>query len=130
MSWFYYAILCMAAMLVLALVAHIFDQRKHWAVKLVAILLAGLALYCHAQAEMNGEYKKLSHEIADPLVKYILQPFANSDLGHRTMNALETTIHYLNLTIRFIDDYKYLLTIGLTGLILLVVTILKKPGRR
>lgn len=89
-------------------------------VQLAAVLLCGLALYCHMQAEKNGEYKKLSEKIAEPLVKDFLQPFALSDMGQRTMNALRTAIQILEKIINFIDNNQILLTLVLTAIICLI----------
>lgn len=120
MSWFTYAILLMAITLVLAIVASMADKRKHRMVQLAAVVLCGLALYCHMQAEKNGEYKKLSEKIAEPLVKDFLQPFALSDMGQKTMNALRTAIQILEKTINFIDNNQILLTLVLTAIICLI----------
>lgn len=120
MSWFTYAILLMAITLVLAIVASMADKRKHRMVQLAAVVLCGLALYCHMQAEKNGEYKKLSEKIAEPLVKDFLQPFALSDMGQRTMNALRTAIQILEKIINFIDNNQILLTLVLTAIICLI----------
>lgn len=121
MSWISYAIILMAITFVIAIVAIPMGKRKHWAVQTVAVILCGLALYCHVQAEANGEYHKLSQQIAEPLVKEILQPFALSDLGQQTMSALRYTIQLLEQIISFIDDNKISLTIALTALIYLIV---------
>lgn len=126
MSWFSYAILLMVATLVLVIVASSMGKRKHWVVQTAAVILCGLALYCHIQAEMNGEYHKLSQQIAEPLVKEILQPFALSDLGQQTMSALRLMIQILEQIISFIDQYKIILTIGLVALIYLVVWVIEK----
>lgn len=120
MSWFTYAILLMAITLVLAIVASMADKRKHRMVQLAAVVLCGLALYCHMQAEKNGEYKKLSEKIAEPLVKDFLQPFALSDMGQKTMNALRTAIQILEKIINFIDNNQILLTLVLTAIICLI----------
>ncbi len=53
MSWFSYAILLMAIALVVAIVAIMAGKRGHWAVKVVAVVLCGMALYCHVQAEIR-----------------------------------------------------------------------------
>lgn len=121
MSWISYAIILMVITLIIAIVAIPMGKRKHWTVQTVAVILCGLALYCHVQAEANGEYHKLSQQIAEPLVKKVLQPFALSNLGQQTMSALRYTIQLLEQMISFIDDNKISLTVALTGLIYLIV---------
>lgn len=120
MSWFSYAILLMGITLVMAIVAISLGKRKHWVVQTAAVILCGLALYCHVQAEKEGEYHKLSQQIAEPLVKDILQPFALSNPGQKVMSALRFTTQLLEQIVSFIDQYKIILTLALTGLIYLI----------
>lgn len=122
MSWFTYAILLMAITLVVAIVAIIAGKRKHWVTQTIAIVLCALAFYCHVQAEMHGEYRKLSEKIAEPLVKDFLQPFALSNLGQKSMNALQIFIQMLEKIIRFIDNNQITLTLVMTAIICLVAT--------
>lgn len=130
MSWFTYAILLMAITLVMVIVANAAGKRKHRVVQLAAVVLCGLALYCHVQAEMHGEYKVISQKIAEPLVKDFLQPFALSNLGQKTMNALRWTIQMLDKIISFIDNNQITLTLVMTAIICLAATSWNKWGKK
>lgn len=116
----------MAITLALAIVAILLGKRKHWAVQTAAVILCVCALYCHMQAEQSGEYHKLSQQIAEPLVKDILQPFALSDLGQHTMSALRFIVQCLEQMVNFIDQNKIMLTVSLTALIYLAIWVAKK----
>lgn len=123
MNYFGYGMLCLGVVLLLALVAWRVGKLRHRAVQVAAIGLCGLAMYCHVQAEMRGEYHRMAQQIADPLTKNWLQPFALSNAGQLLMTTLQKLIYALNVVITFIDEHQIMLTVVITGIIAAVIWI-------
>lgn len=126
MSYFGYGLLCLGVVLVLAAIAWWHGLLRHRVMQGIVVILCGVAMYCHVQAEAHGEYHRLAQQIADPLTRNWLQPFALSNAGQGLMLWLRKAIYLLDVTVRFLDDYSLLLTLALTALIALIVWIRTK----
>ena len=126
MSYFGYGLLCLGVVLVLAAIAWWHGLLRHRVMQCIVVVLCGVAMYCHAQAEAHGEYHRLAQQIADPLTHNWLQPFALSNAGQGLMLWLRKAICLLDVTVRFLDDYSLLLTLALTALIALIAWIRTK----